>query len=47
MFSKTSIQSLMYDLVDVFMCPDNVVKETYEKNKIQKCFFVSKSNRYR
>ena len=38
MFSKTSIQSFVYDLIDVFMFPDDVVKEIYIKNEIQKCF---------
>ena len=47
MFSKTSIQSFVYDLINAFMFPDDVVKEIYEKNEIQKFFFVSKSNRYR
>ena len=34
MFSKTSIQSFVYDLIDVFMFPDDVVKEIYEKSEI-------------
>ena len=38
MFSKTSIQSFAYDLIDVFKFSDDVVKEIYEKNEIQKCF---------
>ena len=33
MFSKTSIQSFVYDLIDVFMFPDDPVKEMYEKNE--------------
>ena len=37
MFSKT-IQSFVYDLIDVFMSPDDVDKEIYKKNEIQKCF---------
>ena len=37
-FSKSSIQTFVYDLVDVFMFPDDVVEEIYEKNEIQKCF---------
>ena len=32
MFSKTSIQSFVYDLIDIFMFPTDDVKE------IQKCF---------
>ena len=31
MFPKTSIQSFVYDLIDVFMFPDDVVKEIYRK----------------
>ena len=38
MFSKTSIQSFIYDLIDVFMFPYDIVKEIYEKNEIQKVF---------
>ena len=38
MFSKTSIQSFVYDLVDVFMFPDEDVKKIYENNEIEKCF---------
>ena len=38
MFSKTSIQSFVYDLIDVFMFPTDDAKEIYLKNKIQKCF---------
>ena len=33
-FSKTSIQNFVYDLIDVFMFPDDVVKEIYEKSEI-------------
>ena len=38
MFSKISIQSFVYDLVDVFMFPDEDVKKIYENNEIEKCF---------
>ena len=38
MFSKTSIQRFVYELIDVFMLPTDKVKEIYCKNKIQKCF---------
>ena len=38
MFSKTWIQSFVYDLIDIFMFPTDDVKEIYCKNKIQKCF---------
>ena len=39
LFSKTSIQSFVYNLINVFTFPDDVVKKIYEKNEIQKCFF--------
>ena len=42
MFSKTSIQSFVSNLIDVFMFPDDVVKEIYEKYEIQKCVFCAK-----
>ena len=38
MFSKTSIHNFVYNLIDVFMFPDDFVKEIYKKNEIQKCF---------
>ena len=38
MFSKTSIHSFVFDLIDVFMFPDEIVKKIYEKYEIQKCF---------
>ena len=38
MFSKTSIESFVYDLFDVFMFPDEDVKKIYENNEIEKCF---------
>ena len=47
MFSKTSIQSFVYDLIDVFMFPGDVVKDLYEQKWNSKMFFVPKSNRYR
>ena len=38
MFSKTSIWSFVYGLIDIFMFPTDGVREIYCKNKIQKCF---------
>ena len=40
MISKTSIESFIYDLIDVFMFPDDVVKKISKKKKkeIQECF---------
>ena len=47
LFSKTSIQSFVYNLINVFTFPGDIVKKIYEKNEIQKLVFLSKSNRYR
>ena len=39
MLSKTSIESFVYDFIDVFMFPDDVVKKiSKKKKKIQKRF---------
>ena len=38
MFSKTSIHSFVFDLIDVFLFPDEIVKKIYEQYEIQKCF---------
>ena len=38
MYSKTSFQSFVFDLSDVFMFPDDIVKKIYEKYEIQKGF---------
>ena len=37
MFSKVSIRSCTYDLIDVFCFPDETVKEIYCQNSIIKC----------
>ena len=38
MFCKTSIQSFAYDLIDVFMFPDEEISKIYNQYEIQKCF---------
>ena len=38
MFSKMSIKSFGYDLIDIFCYPDEEVKEIYAKHDIIKCF---------
>ena len=38
MFAKTSLQSFVYDMIDVFCFPDQVVQEIYKKYSIEKCF---------
>ena len=40
MFCKTSIQSFVYDLIDIFMFPDEIVKKIYEKYEVIKCFYI-------
>ena len=37
MFSKVSIKSFVYDIIDVFMFPDEETKQIYQKNNINKC----------
>ena len=38
MFAKVSIKSFVYDLIDVFMFPDQKNKEIYQKYDIEKCY---------
>ena len=38
MFSKVSLKSFVYDIIDIFCFPDEDVKEIYDKHKIIKCF---------
>ena len=37
MFSKLSIKSFVYDIIDVFMFPDETTKEIYQKYNVEKC----------
>ena len=37
MFSKLSIKSFVYDIIDVFMFPNQSTKRIYEKYNIEKC----------
>ena len=37
MFSKVSIKSFVYDIIDVFMFPNEETKQIYQKNNINKC----------
>ena len=39
LFAKTSLQSFVYDIIDVFYFPDDTVKTIYEKYQI-KTFFL-------
>ena len=36
-FPKTFVQIFVYNLIDVFMFPYDVVKEIYKKDEIQQC----------
>ena len=38
MFAKTLLQSLIYDVINVFCFATNQVKETYQQNRLIKCF---------
>ena len=37
MFAKTSLQGFVYDVIDVFMYPDEVVQTVYTDYQIKKC----------
>ena len=39
MFAKTSLQSFVYDMIDVFFFPDQVFQEIYKRYTIKKSFF--------
>ena len=38
MFSKVSIKSFVYDLIDVFMFPNEEIKKIYAKFKVDRCY---------
>ena len=38
MFSKVSIKSFVYDLIDIFMLPNSEVQKIYTKYKINSCY---------
>ena len=46
MFSKVSIKSFVYDLIDVFMFPNEEIKKIYAEFKFDR-LSLSKLNRYR
>ena len=37
-FSKVSIKSFVYDLIDVFMFPDQEIRESYQRYQVDKCY---------
>ena len=38
MFSKVSIKSFIYDLIDVFMFPNEEIKKNYLEFKVDRCY---------
>ena len=38
MFGKISLQSFVYDIIDVFCLPDQIAQEIYKNYRIEKCF---------
>ena len=38
MFSKVSIKSFVYDLVDIFMLPNAEIQGIYKKYKVNRCY---------
>ena len=38
MFSKLSIKAFVYDIIDVFMFPNETTKNIYQKYGVEKCF---------
>ena len=38
MFSKVSIKSFVYDLIDVFMFPNQEIQEIYQQYQVNKCY---------
>ena len=49
MFTKASIISFVYDMIDVFCFPEDnsKVQTIYDKHKIEKCFLYQQFNRHR
>ena len=38
MFSKVSLKSFVYDLIDVFMFPNEDTRKIYDEYQVQKCY---------
>ena len=38
MFSKVSIKSFVYGLIDVFMFPDQEIQDIYQKYQVGRCY---------
>ena len=37
MFAKTSLKGFVYDMIDVFMYPDDAIQNIYEKCRVKTC----------
>ena len=46
MFSKASIKSFVYDIIDVFMFPNEEIKQFYQKIQHYQMFDRTKFDRY-
>ena len=42
MLSKVSIKSFVYDLIDVFMFPNQEIQEIYQTYQVEKCYLYQK-----
>ena len=40
MFCKTSMQSFVYDLIGIFMYPNDEILKIYNKYEIERCFCI-------
>ena len=38
MFSKVSIKSFVYDLIDIFIFPNQEIQKIYQKYQVEKCY---------
>ena len=38
LFSKVSIKSFLYDLIDVFMFPNQEIQEIYQQYQVNRCY---------
>ena len=42
MFSKVSIKSFVYDLIDIYMFPNQEIREIYQKYQVEKAYLYQK-----
>ena len=38
MFSKVSVKSFVYDMINVFMFPNTEIQKIYDRYKINRCY---------